>query len=559
MRMAILNSTLLLGMMMCYGQIQAAESTAAQSRSLVISPTGLVASEHPLASQAGIGMLAAGGNAVDAAIAANAAMGVLSPMMCGIGGDLFAIVYEAKTRRYYGINGSGWAPAQFNLEWLREKGLTNIPLHGIEAVTVPGTVDAWDKLLKRFGQLTFREVLQPAIRYAEQGFPVAEKSAGYWSGTTAMLQKQPNAARTFLLDGQPPREGDLFKNPDLAWSYRAIAAEGREAFYTGPIAQKILALSHQLKGPLRPADLAEYQAEWTAPISTTYRGWTVYELPPNGQGIAALMMLNLMEKFDLKASGHNSAETLHLLIEAKKLAYADLLRYVADPSQAAIPVEGLISKSYAAERIRTLDPALAKSHYDSGQPPVGADTTYLCAVDREGNMVSLIQSVYYLFGTGLVPEGAGFVLQNRGALFQLDPNHPNALRGRKRPLHTIIPAFMAREGVRIAFGIMGGWNQAQAHAQFVANVADFDLNIQAALEAPRFTKLDFEGNKVELESRIPESVAEALRAKGHLPQRQTAWSQNVGGGQAVMRDERRRLNFGASDPRKDGAAIPEPY
>jgi gamma-glutamyltranspeptidase/glutathione hydrolase len=530
-----------------------------QGRSQVISRHGIVASEHPLASQAGALVLAEGGTAVDAAIAANAVMGVVAPMTCGLGGDLFALVYEAKTGRLHGLNASGWAPAGLSLEVLRARGFTNMPQRGIWSVTIPGCVAGWDALHARFGRKKLARLLAPAIRLADEGFPVSEIVAGYWKSSEALLREDSVAARTFLPAGRAPGVGEVFRNPDLAWSLRQVARGGRRAFYAGRIAQRLLACAGAHGAPWTAADLSEFRPEWVTPLATTYRGWTVYEIPPQGQGIAALMMLNLMETFPLPEWGRDDARTWHVMIEAKKLAYADLLRYVADPRFARVPVAGLLDKAYARERARGIDPEHARAHAPPGEPPgAGTDTTYLCVVDAEGNLVSFIQSNYHGFGSGLVAEGTGFGLQNRGGLFTLDPAHPNALAPRKRPLHTIIPAFMERGAVRIAFGIMGGWNQAQAHAQFVANVADFGLNLQAALEAPRFTKLTFDGADVEIEARVPEAIRAALAVRGHAVKTLPAFADAVGGGQAVMRDFARGINFGASDPRKDGAAVPEP-
>ncbi|MBM3837840.1 MAG: gamma-glutamyltransferase [Verrucomicrobia bacterium] len=530
-----------------------------QARSMVLSRHGIVATEHPLASQAGVSILAQGGNAIDAAVAANAAMGVVSPMMCGIGGDLFALVYDAKSRKVYGLNASGWAPAKLTPEFLKEKGHTNMPQNGIHSVTVPGAVEGWQKLLDRFGEMKFAQVLAPAIRYAEEGFPVSELVSAYWADSESLLKKDTNAAKTFLPKGRAPRLGEVFQNPDLARSYREIAQQGRKAYYEGRIAQRLLAYCRQQEGALEAADLKEFSAEWVDPISTTYRAWTVYEIPPNGQGIAALSMLNLMEQFPLGEWGHNSGKALHVMIEAKKLAYADMLRYVADQRFSKVPVAGILSKDYARQRAKLIDLDKANAHVAAGKPFEGrSDTTYLCVVDNEGNLVSLIQSNFHAFGSGLVAEGTGFALQDRGALFTLEANHPNILAGRKRPLHTIIPGFMERGELRIAFGIMGGWNQAQAHAQFVSNVIDHRLNIQSALEAPRFTKLTFGGNDVRMEIRVPKDARADLEAKGHQIELRGDFAQAVGGGQAVMRDFASGVNYGASDPRKDGAAIPEP-
>ncbi len=531
-----------------------------QMRSMVLTREGIVAAESPLAAQAGATILARGGNAVDAAVATNAVMGVVEPMMNGIGGDLFAIVYEAKTGKLYGLNASGWAPANLSIEFLKTKGISGkMPDHGIQSVTVPGAVDGWWQLLSRLGTKKFSEVLEPAIRYANEGFPVPEWDAAYWNLNEGVVKTDANDAATFLINGRAPRLGEVFRNPDVARSLESIAKDGRDGFYKGGIAQRIVATELKVGGVMSAEDLAEFSSEWVEPISTTYRGWTVYEIPPNGQGIAALMMLNMMETLPLAKYGHNSADALHAMIEAKKLAYADMYRYVADQKFSRVPVSGMLSKEYAARRAKLIDIAKANCNVSAGEPefPTKGDTTYLTVVDRDGNMVSLIQSNFSEFGSGIVPEGTGFVLQNRGALFSLDPASPNVLAGHKRPLHTIIPGFMTRGDERIAFGIMGGFNQAQAHAQFVANVVDFGMNIQAALEAARFSKHTFVGCDVEMEDRIDAEVRKALAERGHEVQVVGSFSTDMGGGQAVRRDFLSGVNFGGSDPRKDGAAIPQ--
>ncbi len=529
-----------------------------QARSLVMTRYGIVAAEQPLACQIGTRILEQGGNAIDAAVAVNAALGVFAPMANGMGGDLFAIIYEAKTGKLHGLNASGWAPAGLSPDLLRSKGLTEMPQSGINSVTVPGAVDGWDKLLRRFGRKRLPDVLAPAIRYAEEGFPVTEIFSSYWVDSERKLLRDTNAARTFLLKGHAPRPGEMFRNPELAWSLRQIARNGRDAFYSGEIARRILATSRELGGSMTAEDLASFSSQWVEPISTTYHGWTVYELPPNGQGIGALLMLNLMERFPLAEFGPGSANAFHVMIEAKKLAYADVVRYVCDPQANRVPVAGLLAKQYAQGRAGLIDRARANCSVDAGQPPpMGTDTTYFCVVDSEGNMVSYIQSNYNSFGSGVVARGTGFALQNRGGLFSLDPASPNVLAGHKRPLHTIIPAFMTKGSVRIAFGIMGGWNQAQAHAQFVSDIVDHQMNIQAALEAPRFTKQTFPGCDVELEARVPENVRAELAAKGHQLQIRGAFASAVGGGQAILRDFDSGINYGASDPRKDGAALPQ--
>jgi gamma-glutamyltranspeptidase / glutathione hydrolase len=536
-----------------------------QGRSMVVSRDGIVAAESPLAAQAGATILGRGGNAIDAAVATNAVMGVVEPMMNGIGGDLFAIVYEAKTGKLYGLNASGWAPAKLSIEFLKSKGISGeMPQSGIQSVTVPGAVDGWSQLLSRFGTKKFSEVLAPAIHYARDGFPVPELDAAYWSDAEKSLKADGNASATFLADDRgnrrAPRLGEIFRNPDLAHSLGLIAANGRDAFYKGEIAQRILATSSRLGGTMSAEDLSDFASEWVEPISTTYRGWTVYEIPPNGQGIAALEMLNIMETFPLAQFGHNSSDALHAMIEAKKLAYADLQRYVADQKFSKVPVAGMLSKEYAEQRAKLIDMAKANCNVSAGEPSFSTkgDTTYLTVVDKDGNMVSLIQSNYDSFGSGIVADRTGFALQNRGALFSLDAKSPNALAGHKRPFHTIIPGFMERGDERIAFGIMGGFNQAQAHAQFVANVVDFGMNIQAALEAARFSKHTFPGCDVEMEDRIDSEVRKALAVRGHQIEVDGSFSSSMGGGQAVQRNFSTGVNFGGSDPRKDGAAIPQP-
>ena len=530
-----------------------------QARSMVISRYGIVASEHPLAAQAGVSILAQGGNAVDAAVATNAAMGLMAPTSNGIGGDLFAIVYDATSGKLYGLNASGWSPKALTIEFLRSKGHDEMPFRGPHSVTVPGAVDGWAKLLQRFGRMTFAQVLLPAIRYAEEGFPVTEWVGMGWGQSLQLLRSNDNAARTFLMDGRAPRVGEIFRNPDLARSLRLIATNGRDAYYKGVIGKSIVETLRRHGSVMSAEDLAEYSSEWVEPISTTYRGWTVYEIPPNGQGIAALAMLNLMEHFPLAEWGHNSARALHAMIEAKKLAYADMLRYVGDPRFSRIPVTGILSKDYARERVELINEVRAACHVEPGRPlGDGGDTIYLSVVDKEGNLVSLIQSNYAGFGSGIVPDGVGFMLQNRGALFTLEAGHPNALAGRKRPLHTIIPAFMEKGDGRIAFGIMGGWNQSQAHAQFVSNIVDHGMNIQAALEAARFYKPTFEGCDLLVEGRVPAHIRGELEAKGHQLEVRGDYSTRMGGGQAVMRNFATGANYGASSPRKDGAAIPEP-
>jgi gamma-glutamyltranspeptidase/glutathione hydrolase len=530
-----------------------------QTRSMVISKGGIVASESPLASQAGVRILEHGGNAVDAAIATNAMMGVVEPMMNGIGGDMFVIVYDARANKLYGLNASGWAPKGLTIEFLHKLGLRDMPQTGVNSITVPGVVDGWQKLADKFGRKKLKEDLALAIRTAQDGFPVPEWDAAYWATEVDLLRMDDAATSLYLPGDRAPKVGDLFKNPDLAASLGEIAERGRDAFYKGEISKKILGAMKRHNGTMTAQDLIGYSSEWVEPISTTYRDWTVYEMPPNGQGMAALEMLNIMETFPLgeKDSGFGSTKALHTMIEAKKLAYADMGKYLGDPRGQKIPVGTLLSKAWAAERAKLIDPDHATCDIAAGEIAGGSDTTYLTVVDRDGNMVSLIQSNYAAFGSGIVPPGAGFVLHNRGGLFTLDPSSPNALSGHKRPRHTIIPGFAEKGDTRIAFGIMGGWNQAQAHAQFIANITDFKMNIQAAVEAPRFTKYTFTGCDVELENRFSGKVRDELTAKGHQIKVLGTFSSRVGGGQAVLRDFATGVNYGASDPRKDGQAAAE--
>ena len=530
-----------------------------QARSMVISRNGIVAAESPLAAQAGVRILERGGNAVDAAIAANAMMGVVAPMMNGIGGDLFVIVYDAKANKLYGLNASGWAPKGLTIEHLQKLGLRDMPAQGVNSITVPGTVDGWQKLADKFGRKKLADDLTAAIRTAQDGFPVPEMTAALWGMETDHLRSDDAASKTYLPQDRAPKTGEIFRNADLAWSLQQIANHGRDAFYKGEIATKLLDAMKRHNGTMTAQDLSEYSSEWVEPISTTYRDWTVYELPPNGQGLAALEMLNIMETFPLgqKDFGFGSTKALHTMIEAKKLAYADLAKYIGEPRKQKLPVATLLSKEWAAERAKLIDADHAHCDVAAGELPGGSDTTYLSVVDRDGNMVSLIQSNYDAFGSGIVAAGTGFALHNRGGLFTLDPSSPNALAGRKRPLHTIIPAFAQKGDTRVAFGIMGGWNQSQAHAQFIANMVDFKMNIQAALEAPRFSKRTFAGCDVSMENRFSQNIRNELTAKGHKIEVKGTFSSVVGGGQAVLRDFATGVNYGASDPRKDGQAAAE--
>ncbi len=532
--------------------------------SMTINRYGIAATLQTLASQAGATILARGGNAVDAAIAANAALGVIEPMMNGIGGDLFAIVWDPKEKKMIALNASGWSAKAETIEAMKAKGRREMGESTIDSVTVPGAVAGWAALHARFGKLPLATDLAPAIALAEQGFPVTELDSANWVEYGMNFKDRPAFAAVFLPGGTYPRVGQMFRNPDLASSLRLIARDGADAFYRGPIADAIVKLSDEQNGFLSKTDFADYQPEWVEPVSTTYHGWRVWETPPNTQGIAALSMLNVMELYPLRTWGHDSARTLHIEMEAKALAYADMLHYVGDPRTEEIPTAKLISKGLAKERAKGITdranckvlPSDRKQQLDKLQ----SDTTYLATVDRDGMVVSFIQSNAGNFGAGLVAEHTGFVLQNRGTGFYMEPGQPNSLAGHKRPLHTIIPAVMQKDGQTIGFGIMSGFNQAQAHAQFVANVVDFDMNIQAAMDAARFNK-DNSGCGVNLEDGYPRAVLDQLAGQGHQINLVPRYSQVMGRGNAVMHDEQSGVNFGASDPRADGQAVPEqpPY
>ena len=529
-------------------------------RSMVITDRGLVATSHTLASQAGAQILARGGSAMDAAIAANAVLGVTEPMMNGIGGDLFLLYWDAKSRKLYGLNASGWAPRGLTTDFLKNQGITQMPEDGIQSVTVPGAVDGWAKGHARFGRLPWKDLFTPAIYYAEHGYPVPEIIHDFWRIGEPRLKRTPEAQRIFLPKGEVPAVGDMFSNPDLGHALRLIAEDGPEVFYQGDIAKAILKISTALGGTMQSDDLTEFSSEWVEPISIDYRGWKVYELPPNGQGMAALEMLNIMATRSPDKNGPEGAVELHERIEAMKLAYADLYRYNGDPRFTKVPVKGLLSHAYAEQRAALINPDRADCTAANGAP-AKSDTTYLTAVDKDGNIASLIQSNYDYFGSGVAVPGFGFLLQDRGGLFVLDPNHPNALAPRKRPFHTIIPAFMERGDIHIGFGIMGGSNQPLAHAQFVSNVVDYGMNIQAALSAPRFTVRDTSGPiqcNITIESRVKPEVLDQLRQKGHKLFVRKEYSALMGRGQAVVHDSRTGVNFGASDPRADGSAEPEP-
>lgn len=532
------------------------------SRSQVLSQHGMAATSHPLATGAALDILKRGGSAMDAAIAANAVLCFGEPTGCGLGGDLFAIVYEAETGEVHGYNGSGRSPMGLSLDELLSRGLTKIPSHGPLPISVPGCVEAWEALHERFGSLTLKEVLQPAIRLATEGAPVPQTIAYYWGLSAPRLKKYPHFEETFMPGGKAPAEGDVFANPALAKTLTAIAEGGAAAFYTGPIAQAIAKEVQDQGGFLTVEDLAQHKGEWTPPVSTTYRGYEVFELPPNGQGIAALQMLNILEPYDLAKMGFGSVEHLHLFIEAKKLAFEDRARFYADPAMADVPVEELISKEYAATRGALIDLKRAATSFPAGNPSLEeGDTVYLCVGDAKGNMVSLIQSNYRGMGSGVTPKGLGFILQDRGELFDLTPGRANTYAPGKRPFHTIIPAFV-KHGDKpfLAFGVMGGATQPQAHAWVLCNIIDFGMNLQEAGDASRVIHLDSsqptgermtDGGEVAFEAGFDRNTIEALEAMGHRIARKPGV---FGGYQAVGKHPRSGCWIGASESRKDGMA-----
>ncbi len=533
-----------------------------KTRSAVMARQGMAATSQPLATAAAIRILQQGGNAVDAAIAGSAVLGVVEPMSCGLGGDLFAIVWDARSGKLHGLNASGRSPAAATLASFRQRHLEHIPIHGPLSWSVPGCVDGWNELRLKLGTRSWTDLLEPAIHYAEDGFPVSEIIAADWKQAEAELARVPTSAACFLPGGHAPGPGTVFRNPALARSLKLVAKGGRDAFYRGPLAEAIVAYSQAVGGLFTAADFAEHTSIWVDPVSVNYRGYDVWELPPNGQGIAALQMLNLLEAYDLKRLGFGSPEALHLLIEAKKLAYEDRARYYADMEKAAVPVRELISQSYAARRRALIDLSRANQAPVPGEP-LQADTIYLTVVDKDLNCVSLIQSNFHGFGSFHVPGELGFVLQNRGCLFALDEHHANRLEPRKRPFHTIIPGFVTRDGKPwLSFGVMGGDMQAQAHAQVLCNLIDFGMDVQEAGDAPRFRHFGSAeptgqpaqgGGSVELESGIGANVRDALIARGHKLVKATPGG--FGGYQAIRIDVEHHVLFGGSDPRKDGAAM----
>jgi gamma-glutamyltranspeptidase/glutathione hydrolase len=533
-----------------------------QGRSVVYAKHGMVATSHPLAAQAGLDILRAGGNAADAAIATNAMLGVVEPMSCGIGGDVFVIYWDAKTQKLYGLNGSGRSPYAINRQVFKEKGLAQIPLEGPLPWSVPGCVHGWGELRGRFGKLPLKQILEPAIETAEEGCPVPEVIAGYWKGAEKKLQQWPDSAATFLIDGQrAPCEGEVMKNPNLAATMRLIATGGPDAFYKGKIAQTIVNFSEKNGGYFSLKDFADHTSEWIEPVSTNYRGYDVWELPPNGQGIAALEMLNILEHWDIASLGHSSAEHIHLFIEAKKLAFADRAKFYADPAFEKLPVAELISKEYGQRQSKRIDMKRAAEDVPAGDAKLAlGDTIYLTVVDKDRNCCSFIQSNFHGFGSLVVPGDVGFAMQNRGQLFALDDTHLNRLEPHKRPFHTIIPAFITKQGKpHFCFGVMGGDMQPQGHVQIVMNLIDFGMNVQAAGDAPRVmhtgsatpTGLPAEGSgTVSVEAGVSDEVVEALKAKGHKVVR----ARGYGGYQGILIDWENGVLQGATESRKDGAA-----
>ncbi len=533
------------------------------TRSEVISTQGMVASSQPLAVQVGIDILKKGGTAVDAAIAVNAALGLMEPTSCGIGGDLFAIAWNNKEKKMYGLNSSGPAPMALTLEHFKKEGLKRVPYYGPLPWTVPGCVDGWFELHKKFGKLPMKTLLEPAIAYAENGFPLSELIAYYWKRSVLRFKDYENFQKLYAPGGKIPGKGDIFKNPELARTYRLLIQKGADAYYRGEITKTLVSYSQQVGGFFQYDDFAKFKSEWVTPLGVNYRGYDVWELPPNGQGIAVLQMLKMLETFDLKSTGHNSAQYLHTLIEIKKIVYEDRARFYADPRYAKIPYEKLLTDEYTRERLKYFDPHKASQKIPPGVIALEhGDTAYLTVVDKDRNAVSLIQSNYAGFGSGMVPSGLGFCLQDRGALFSLEEGHPNVVEPGKRPFHTIIPAMVTRDGLPVfSFGVMGGGMQPQGHVQVLLNIIDFGMNIQEAGDAARFchngsSEPDFgvmtEGGDVSLESGIMPRVVRELMDKGH---KITGDLGGYGGYQGIWIDHARGILIGASESRKDGCAI----
>lgn len=537
---------------------------AQQSRSVVLARRGMVATSHPLAAEVGVEILRRGGTAADAAIAVNAMLGVVEPMSCGIGGDMFCLYWDAKSKTLHGLNASGRAPQSISLDAFASRQLTEVPTHGPLTWTVPGCVDGWEELRSRFGKKPLTELLAPAIHAAEEGFPVSELIAESWSGAAPELAKWPDSASTWLPGGKAPAFGEIFRNPNMADSLRLIAEKGRDAFYKGSIADRISAFSEANGGYLRKEDFEKHHSEWVEPISTDYRGYTVWELPPNGQGLAVLEMLNILESYDLKTMGPNSPDYLHLLIEAKKLAFADRAKYYADPKFSLVPVKNLLSKEYAARQRKRINPNKAATDVPPGDLAIAkGDTVYLCVVDSEGNCCSFIQSLFQGFGSKVTPGNVGFCLQNRGSAFNLLPDHANRIEPGKRPFHTIIPAMVMKDAEPwLVFGVMGGDMQAQGQVQVLVNIIDFGMNVQQAGDAARIyhrgsaspdgAPASPHGGEVAMESGVPAATMRSITDRGHTIVRLPGI---FGGYQAILIDREHGVLHGGTDPRKDGAAV----
>jgi gamma-glutamyltranspeptidase / glutathione hydrolase len=530
------------------------------TRSEVIAQHGMACTSQPLATQVALDIMKAGGNAIDAAIAANAVLGLVEPTGNGIGGDLFAIVWDAKTKKLHGLNASGRSPYDLTIEYFRENGYDKIPALGPLPVSVPGCVDGWFELHKKFGQLPMKEILSPAIGYAENGFPVSEVIAYYWQSNARSLRKYPGFEEIFMPGGKAPAKGEIFKNPYLAETLKLIALQGRDEFYKGEIAQKIVQYVREQGGFFSMKDFEEHTSEWVDPVSTNYRGYDVWELPPNGQGIAVLQMLNILEMYDIAKMGFGSPEYMHLFIEAKKLAFEDRAKFYADPDFSQIPLQQLISKEYARERVKLINTERAARSYPPGVPEM-KNTIYLTTADKDGNMVSLIQSNYRGMGSGMTPGKLGFVLQDRGEMFSLEDGHMNVYEPHKRPFHTIIPAFITKDGQPyISFGVMGGGMQPQGHVQVICNIIDFGMNLQEAGDAPRIQhegsseptdEKMTDGGTVLLETGFSYETIRSLMRKGH----QIGFADGTYGGyQAIKRDHVNKVYYGASESRKDGQA-----
>ncbi len=529
--------------------------TQTAGRSIVRAQNGMVASSQPLASLTGIEILKRGGNAVDAAVAMAAVLNVTEPMMTGIGGDMFALVYWSKTKELKGLNASGRAPRALSIDYFAKRNVKQMPLFGMETVTVPGAFDGWVALNEKYGTMKLADLLAPAIAYAENGFPVMEKTAEDWAAEVDRLKLNPAAASNYLVDGRAPRAGEIFRQRNLARTLRTLARGGRDAFYKGEIAKAIADYCAKNGGFITLDDLAATKHDWVDPISTNYRGYTVYEIPPNGQGITALIALNILEGFDLKKLSEHPDRYYHTLIEATKLAFADRNRFIADPTFAKVPVAELLSKDYASRRRALIDPNKALDSPPPGDINVGSDTTYLTVVDKDGNAVSFINSLFDAFGSGIAVGDTGIVLQNRGTGFSLNPQHPNRLEPGKRPFHTIIPAMVLKNGqLFMSFGVMGGAIQPQGHVQVLVNLIDRGMNLQEAIDAARYRFLS--GKNVLMEDELGTSVIERLISMGHVRARPAGvLRSSMGGGQAIMIDPATRTLMGASDPRKDGMAL----